>query len=92
MVNFAQYGILIILSFLLVLHFCIILKLIPSKIVWGNRLKSDKEMYRFEIISIIINIIFLFSILVHSNVWMINFSKTIKTNWSKDYLHQLQSF
>jgi cellulose synthase/poly-beta-1,6-N-acetylglucosamine synthase-like glycosyltransferase len=54
MVDFAQYGILIILSFLLVLHFCIILKIIPGKIVWGNRLKSDKEMYRFEIVSIIL--------------------------------------
>jgi hypothetical protein len=75
MVYFAQYGILIILSFFLVLHFCIILKIIPRKIVWGNRLKSDKEMYRFETLSIIINIFFLFSILVHSEIWMINFSK-----------------
>jgi hypothetical protein len=77
MVYFAQYGILIILSFFLVLHFCIILKIIPRKIVWGNRLKSDKEMYRFETLSIIINIFFLFSILVHSEIWMINFSNPL---------------
>jgi hypothetical protein len=75
MVDFAQYALLIILSFLLVLHFCIILKIIPGKIVWGNRLKSDKEMYRFEIVSIIINLFFLISVLVHSGIWMIDFSK-----------------
>jgi hypothetical protein len=79
MVDFAQYALLIILSFLLVLHFCIILKIIPSKIVWGNRLKSEKEMYRFEIISIIFNVIFLFFVLVHSDIWMIDFSKITMT-------------
>lgn len=79
MVNFAQYGILIILSFLLVLHFCVILKIIPGKIVWGARLKSDKEMYRLEILSIIINIFFLLSILAHADFGLIIFSKITMT-------------
>ena len=79
MVYFAQYGILIILSLFLVLHFGIILKIIPSKIVWGDRLKSDKEMYRFEIVSIIINTFFLFYILVYSDIFKIHFSKITMT-------------
>jgi len=80
MINFAQYGMIIILFILLVLHICILLKIIPYNIIWGGRLKSDKEMYQFEIVSIFINLIFLFIILVQSNVILtIEFPKNIIT-------------
>ena len=67
MLHFAQYGIIIILSIILVFHFCILFKIIPYNIVWGGRLKSDKEMYRFETVSVLINVFFLFASIVHSN-------------------------
>lgn len=38
-------------------HLCILLKLIPYEITWGGRLKSDSEMYVFESISILINLL-----------------------------------
>lgn len=43
MINIAQVGLLILLSMFLVLHFIILIKLIPYNLVWGGRLKSDKE-------------------------------------------------
>jgi hypothetical protein len=73
MISFAQYGLIIILAFFLVLHLLILLKVIPYNIVWGGRLKSVKEMYRFEIVSIIVNLLFLFIILIQSSIIAIDF-------------------
>ena len=44
-------------------HLSIILKMVPYEITWGGRLKSDAEMYVFETISMLINLL-LFSILL----------------------------
>lgn len=75
MTHFAQYLLLLVLSFFLVLHFLILLKFIPYNIVWGGRLKSDAEMYRFELVSIVINLFFLFIILVQSSIITVDFPK-----------------
>jgi hypothetical protein len=40
----------------LILHFLILLKIIPYDIAWGGRLQSDQEMYTFETFSIIISL------------------------------------
>ncbi len=79
MVTVAQYGLLIILSAILVFHICIVFKLIPYSIVWGGRLKTDKDMYRFEIVSILVNTIFLAVILIQAEIWSPNISKTVIT-------------
>ncbi|SHK16183.1 hypothetical protein SAMN04488028_103203 [Reichenbachiella agariperforans] len=79
MITFSQYGLIIILSFFLVLHVCILTKMIPYKNVWGGRLNSDKEMYQFEIVSILINLFFLFIILVQSEFLSIHFPKSMMT-------------
>jgi hypothetical protein len=79
MINFAQYGLLIVLSLFLILHICVLLKFIPYNIVWGGRLKSDTEMYRFEAISILMNLFFLFVISVQSGFLVIGFPKIIMT-------------
>ncbi len=79
MINIAQYGILIILGASLGFHFLILLKIIPYNIVWGGRFKSDTEMVRFEIVSIFINLFFLFVIVVHSNFLTIDFPNTLMT-------------
>ena len=51
---------------MLVLHFTVLMKIVPYKIVWGGRLKSDKEMYRFEIFSILMNVLFIIVILIQA--------------------------
>lgn len=79
MVTVAQCGLLIILSLFLLLHTWILLKIIPYTVVWGGRLKSDKEMYRFEIISIAVNLFFLLIVLIQSGILIIDFPEHILT-------------
>jgi hypothetical protein len=75
----AQWGLLILLSLFLVLHFIILLKLIPYSLVWGGRLKSDKEMVRFEIFSILINSLFVIVILMQMSFMTIDIPKKVIT-------------
>ena len=75
----AQLGILILLSLLLLLHLAILLKIIPYKLVWGGRLKSDKDMYRFEIISIVMTAVFLFVVLVQAGILPLDLPKRLIT-------------
>ena len=77
MITIAQFGLLSLLSMSLVLHLVILLKIIPYKFVWGGRLKSDKEMYRFEILSIIINSLFLIVVLVQASLLTIEIPKKL---------------
>jgi len=79
MIIIAQWGLLILLLMFLVLHFIILLKLIPYNLVWGGRLKSDKEMYRFEIFSILINSLFVIVVLVQGGFLTIDISRKIIT-------------
>lgn len=79
MEGIAQYGLLILLCFFLLLHFIILLKIIPYNLIWGGRLKSDKEMYRFEIFSVLITSLFIVVILVQAGFWTINISNRIIT-------------
>lgn len=52
------------LSAILLFHFCILLKIIPYDITWGGRLTNDSEMYVFEIISILLNLVLYFALLI----------------------------
>lgn len=94
MITFAQYGLIIVLSIFLILHICVLLKIIPYSIVWGGRLKTDAEMYRFEIVSILVNAFFLFVILVQSNFLIFDFPKTTMTIilWLMTALFLLNTF
>ncbi len=73
----AQYGMLIIFMLVLLFHVLVITKVIPYTIVWGSRLKTDKDMFKFEAISIIVNIVFLFFLLFISDFLTSPFSGTI---------------
>jgi len=42
-----------------IFHFLVLSQIIPYEITWGGRLKSLKEMYLFESVSIILNGIFI---------------------------------
>jgi hypothetical protein len=56
----------------LILHLSILLKIIPYTMVWGSRLKSGKQMFVFEIISILVTTLFLVIILVQAKILIIN--------------------
>jgi hypothetical protein len=79
MISTAQFGLLILLGLFLLLHFIILLKVIPYNIIWAGRLKSDKEMYRFEIFSILINLLFVMLILVQAKFLKIDIPGKIMT-------------
>lgn len=79
MIVIAQIGLIVILSIFLVFHFLILFKIIPYTIVWGGRLKTDKEMYRFESVSVLLNFFFLLIILAYSNVLTISIPTTVMT-------------
>ena len=49
------------------LHLLILVKVIPYDITWGGKLKSDNEMYVFELFSIGINSFFLYVLLQKGN-------------------------
>ena len=55
---------LLITALLLLLHFSILIGLIPYDKVWAGRLKSVEEMYQFETVSILINVFVLIVLLV----------------------------
>ena len=60
MKEIAQFGSLIIYSLSIVFHLLVLIKIIPYKMVWGGRLKSDIDMYKFEAVSLTVNLLFLF--------------------------------
>ena len=49
-------------------HFCILVGIIPYEITWGGRLKTDMDMYIFESVSILINLIILLTLLIKGKV------------------------
>ena len=94
MIATAQFGLLILLSLFLLLHFIILLKIIPYKLIWGGRLKSNNEMYRFEIFSILINSLFIIVILTQAEVLIIMIPNKIVTYalWLMTGLFLLNTF
>ena len=79
MINTAQLGLLILLSLFLLLHFIILLNIIPYKLIWGGRLKSNNDMYRFEFSSVLINSLFIIVILTQADCIKINIPNKIIT-------------
>lgn len=77
MICIAQFGLLILLSLFLLLHFSILIKIIPYNLVWGGRLKSEKEMVLFEIFSILINSLFLIVTLTQMSLLTIDMPKNV---------------
>ena len=52
------------LGVVVLFHISILLKIVPYEIAWGGRLQSDSEMYVFETISIAINLLLGFVLLI----------------------------
>lgn len=64
MKTFANKSMLFLFSIIMIFHFLILVGVIPYTIVWGGRLNSDIEMYRFEAVSLLLNAIFLSVVLL----------------------------
>ena len=56
-----------------------LIKIIPYNLVWGGRLKSEKEMVRFEIVSILINSLFVILTLTQMSLLTIDIPKNVIT-------------
>ncbi len=66
--NIAVTGTIIIISCVIVFHLLVLAGFIPSNIVWGGNLADKQQLYTMEIVSIAINVLMLFVILVYSGV------------------------
>jgi hypothetical protein len=55
------------LTAVVIFHALIIIGIIPYEIVWAGKLKSVSEMYVFEIVSIIVNMLLLIVLLLKGN-------------------------
>ena len=65
------------LSLVLIFHFLVILKIIPYTIVWAGKIQTDTQMYQFESLSILINLILFTAILVKGNILRLKINRKI---------------
>lgn len=66
----------IIFTITIIFHFLVLIGQIYFKYIWGGRLHNIEEMYVFETISIVLNMIFLFLIFLYKKI--IKQNKSIK--------------
>ncbi len=66
--TFTEIALIGIFFLMLLLHTGILFKWISYSFIWGGRIKTDKEMVRFEIISIMLNVIFLWVALTRAQL------------------------
>lgn len=53
---------------IIVFHLLILVRIIPYEIVWAGKLTSVNEMYVFEIVSILVNVLLITVLLLKGNV------------------------
>jgi hypothetical protein len=73
----AEIGLLVILSASIVFHLLVLVKIVPYKIVWGSRLKTDADMYKFEAVSVILNLFFLVIIFLKMKIISFDFPENV---------------
>lgn len=79
MIEAAQIGLIVIYASVFVFHILVLLKVVPYKIVWGGRLKTDTEMYRFECVSLLVNALFLTIVLIKAKYLNVVVADTVLT-------------
>ena len=67
----------IILSCIIIFHISVIAGIIPFDIVWGGNLSDKSQLYTMEAVSIAINAIMLFIILIYCGAIKININRKI---------------
>lgn len=65
---FAMWAVIGINSIVIIFHALVLLRIIPFDIVWAGRLKSVEEMYVFESVSILINCLLIFIVLIKGSL------------------------
>ena len=66
--RFAIQVLLVLLFLVLIFHALVLTHLIPDTIVWGGKFENADQLQQMELVSILVNAILLFLILVKGNV------------------------
>lgn len=64
MYKFATRILIGIFTLVILFHLLVIIGYVPSSIVWGGRANSHKELLRLELVSVLVNVLFLIFILI----------------------------
>jgi len=75
----AGKSLLALLSAIMLFHVLVIINVIPYGIIWGGRIRNRKELINLELISIIVNAIMIFVVLIRTG--MVGFS--IRRRWMR---------
>ena len=68
---------LVLIIAVILFHICIIVKIIPYDITWGGRLQNENEMYVFESVSILLNLLLVAILLMKGDLIKYKFSSKI---------------
>ena len=66
--KFAAYSLLVLLCLNLCYHALLLTHVIPSKYVWGGRLKSESSLIRFETVSVCLNLSFILLVILRAQL------------------------
>lgn len=88
-----KIGLLIIFVVTVIFHFFVLFGIVPFQNVWGGRLKTEEEMLKFEVVSVLINLFFISVVLVKSGFWKLRISPKIITIilWIMTFLFTLNT-
>ena len=75
----AEKSLLALLSAIMLFHVLVIINAIPHEIIWGGRIRNRRELINLELISIIVNAIMIFVVLIRTG--MVGFS--IRRRWMR---------
>jgi len=65
--EFAVKTLIVSLSLVIVYHFLILAGIIPYQYVWGGRLENKEQMWAFESVSILINLLIILIVAIKGN-------------------------
>jgi hypothetical protein len=83
-----RIALIVLLGLLVFMHILILTKVIPYNLVWGSRLKNDREMVRFESISLLVSLVFVWLALESTSI----IDGIIPDSWSVWILWALGGF
>lgn len=67
------------LLFIILFHILVILRIVPYAYIWGGRITTPKQMYVFESISIVINVLLLAFMVLYAGYLPWSLSESAKT-------------
>lgn len=67
-------GMGILFGLTIVFHLLVVAKIIPFDIVWGGRIQSESEMLKLELVSIALNLFFLFVVFAKAEIIKVRIS------------------